>query len=163
YVAFAMFRHAPRYFRGLVLADTRPQADSPEGVQARKHLLAWLQKSGPSAVADEMMPKLVGDTTRQDRPAVVDHVRSLALSNSVDGLAGAICALMHRPDSTGLLASIHCPTLVLVGDEDVITPVALAEKMAEAIAGSEVVTVARAGHLANLERPDLFNAAVAHF
>ena len=73
YVAFALFRHAPRYFQGLVLADTRSQADTPEAVEGRKRLLAVVQEKGPAAVADEMIPKLLGETTRRENPALVEQ------------------------------------------------------------------------------------------
>ena len=70
---------------------------------------------------------------------------------------------MTRPDSTPLLASIHCPTLIVVGEEDTVTPPPLSQGMHEAIAGSELVTIPRAGHLSNLEQPEAFNAALARF
>jgi pimeloyl-ACP methyl ester carboxylesterase len=163
YVAFALLRLAARYVQGLVLADTRSQADTPDGVAGRTRLLQVVQDKGPSAVADEMIPKLLGETTRSTRPAVVELVRSLAVSNSSDAIAGAIRALMTRPDSTPLLSSIHVPTLVLVGDEDAVTPPPASEEMHRAIAGSELVRIPQAGHLSNLEQPELFNAALAAF
>jgi pimeloyl-ACP methyl ester carboxylesterase len=163
YVAFALLRLAARYVQGLVLADTRSQADTPEGVAGRTRLLQVVQDKGPSAVAEEMIPKLLGETTRSTRPAVIELVRSLAVANSSDAIAGAIRALMTRPDSTSLLSSIHVPTLVIVGDEDVVTPPPASEEMHRAIAGSELVQIPRAGHLSNLEQPELFNAALAAF
>jgi pimeloyl-ACP methyl ester carboxylesterase len=163
YVAFALLRLAARYIQGLILADTRPQADTPEAVAGRVRMLQLVQDKGPSAVADEMIPKLLGETTRRGAPAVEDHVRSLVLANSTDAIAGAIRALMSRPDSTPLLASIHVPTLVVVGEEDTATPPALSEEMHKAIAGSQLVRIPRAGHLSNLEQPESFNAALAAF
>jgi pimeloyl-ACP methyl ester carboxylesterase len=163
YVAFAMLRHAPRYFRGIVLADTRPQADAPETVESRKRLLAVVREKGPAAVADELVPKLLGDTTRRQRRDIVDTVRGLVLSNSADAIAGAVTALMTRADSTSLLASIHVPTLIVVGAEDMITPPKLSEEMHRAVAGSELIVIPGAGHLSNLEQPEQFNGAVAHF
>jgi pimeloyl-ACP methyl ester carboxylesterase len=132
-------------------------------VAGRTRLLQVVQDKGPSAVADEMIPKLLGETTRSMRPAVVELVRSLAIANSSDAIAGAIRALMTRPDSTPLLSSIHVPTLVLVGDEDAVTPPPASEEMHHAIAGSELVRIPQAGHLSNLEQPELFNAALAAF
>jgi pimeloyl-ACP methyl ester carboxylesterase len=163
YVAFALIRLAARYVQGLILADTRSQADSPEGISGRVRMLQLVQDKGPSAVADEMMPKLLGDTTRHTKPAIVEHVRSLALASSTEAIAGAISALMTRPDSTPLLASIHVPTLIVVGDEDTVTPPAASEEMHRAIAGSELVRIPGAGHLSNLEQPGVFNAALAAF
>jgi 3-oxoadipate enol-lactonase len=163
YVTMAMFRHAPRYFRGMLLADTRSQADTPEGTEGRKRMLALLRAKGSRAVLEEMLPKLLGDTTRRERPAIADRLHELVLSNSEAAIAGAIAALMTRPDSTPVLSSIHCPTLVLVGDEDTLTPPQLSEDMHHAIAGSELVKIPVAGHLSSLERPEAFNAALGTF
>jgi 3-oxoadipate enol-lactonase len=163
YVAFAVLRAAARYVQALVLADTRPQADTPDGVAARRKMLELVQSNGAAAVADEMLPKLLGETTRATRPDVVEQVRALVLANSTEAIAGAIRALMSRPDSTPLLASIHVPTLILVGDEDVVTPRALSDEMHRAIPGSELVVIERCGHLSNLEQPAAFGTALARF
>jgi pimeloyl-ACP methyl ester carboxylesterase len=163
YVAFALFRHAPRYFQGLILADTRSQADSPEAVEGRKRLLAVARDKGPSAVADEMLPKLLGETTRRENPSLVESVRTLILSSSSAAIGGAITALMTRPDSTSLLESIHCPTLIVVGEEDTLTPPAMSRDLQRGIAGSELAVIRRAGHLTSLEQPASFNAELARF
>ena len=163
YVAFAMWRNAARYVQGLILADTRSQADTPEGVAGRTRMLQLVQDKGPSAVADELVPKLLGETTRKARPAVAEQVRSLVLASSADAIGGAVRALMTRPDSTPLLSAIHVPTLILVGDEDTVTPPAAAEEMHRGIAGSKLVRIPQAGHLSNLEQPELFTAALAAF
>jgi len=163
YVAFALVRHAARYIRGLVLADTRPQADTPEGVEGRRKMLALVHEKGPAAVADEMIPKLLGEQTRRTRPDVAQTVRALIVSSSADAIANAITALMTRADSTPLLATIHVPTLIVVGEQDTITPPALSEQMYQAIKGSEYVAIPDAGHLSNLEQPEAFNAALARF
>jgi 3-oxoadipate enol-lactonase len=163
YAAFAIFRRAPRYVRGLILADTRSQADTPEGTAGRMRMLQLLTEKGPAAVVDEMIPKLLGATTRASRPDVVDRVRALALSSPPEAIAGAIRALMTRPDSTPLLSTIHCPTLILVGEEDTLTPPPLSEELHQAIAGSELVVVPGAGHLSSFEQPDAFNSALAAF
>jgi 3-oxoadipate enol-lactonase len=163
YVAFALFRLAARYVRGLVLADTRPEADSAEAVEGRNRMLALVDEKGPPAVADEMLPRLLGSTTRSDRPEIAESVRSMVVDNSSAAIAGAITALKSRPDSTPLLSAIHCPTLIIVGEEDAITPVSVAEQMRRTIRGSELVVIPRAGHLSNLEQPDAFNAALGRF
>jgi pimeloyl-ACP methyl ester carboxylesterase len=163
YIAFAMFRHAPRYFRALILADTRPQADPPAGVQARNEMLALVRAKGASAVAEQMLPRLLGETTRRERPDIVERTRMLMLANSPEAIAGAIVAMRDRPDSTPVLATIHCPTLIVVGDEDTLTPPELSEGMQRAVPGSELVVMRRVGHLANLEQPEEFNGALARF
>ena len=163
YVAFAILRRAPRYVRGLILADTRSQADTPEGAAGRTRMLQLLAEKGPSAVVDEMIPKLLGASTRTSRPELGDRVRALGLSNPPEAIAGAIRALMTRPDSSPLLSTIRCPTLIVVGEEDTLTPPALSEEMHRATAGSELVVVPGAGHLSSLEQPDAFNSALAAF
>jgi 3-oxoadipate enol-lactonase len=163
YVAFALFRHVPSYFRGLVLTDTRSQADTPEGLEGRRKMLKLLDEKGPAAVADEMIPKLLGESTQRSRPDVVEIVRRLALSNPKEAVAGSIRALMSRPDSTPLLSSIRIPTLIIVGEEDRLTPPSDAEAMHAKVSGSELVRIPQAGHLANLEQAVAFNAALARF
>jgi len=166
YVALAMLRLAPRYISGLVLADTRAQADTPEGKAGRTRMLQLLADNptgGPAAVAGEMIPKLLGATTRAGGTEVSDRIRDLILSSPSSAIAGGLRALMSRPDSTPLLATIHCPTLIVVGDEDTLTPPALSEEMHRAIAGSELFVVPGAGHLSSFEQPATFNSALARF
>jgi pimeloyl-ACP methyl ester carboxylesterase len=163
YIAFAIYRHAPRYFQGLVLADTRSQADTPDGIAGRQRMLQLLEQKGPSGVADDMLPKLLGETARRTRPDLVERVRALALSSPASAIAGAIRALMTRPDSTPLLQTLHMPALVIVGAEDTLTPPSAAQELQRGIAGSELVEIPGAGHLSNLEQPDLFHAALARF
>ena len=94
---------------------------------------------------------------------VVERVRALLLSNSSDAIAGAIRALMTRPDSTPLLSTIHIPTLVIVGAEDKVTPPQSAEELHRGIVGSAFVTIPAAGHLTNLEQPEIFHSELAAF
>jgi pimeloyl-ACP methyl ester carboxylesterase len=163
YIAMAMFRHAPRYFLAMVLADTKSPGDSPEAVTGRKAMQQLVRDKGPAATADALLPKLVGDTTRRARPDVIDTLRTLITGNSVESIAGALDALMTRPDSTPTLATIYCPVQIFVGDEDALTPPPLSEQMHRDIAGSELVVIKGAGHMSNLEQPEPFNAALARF
>jgi len=163
YAALAMFRLAPRYVHALILSDTRADADTPEAIENRRTLQRAARERGASAVADEMIPRLLGATTRATRPDLVERVRSLILASPVESIAGALDALMSRQDSTSLLPSIHCPTLILVGEEDAATPPVLSEAMHRAIAGSRLSVVPAAGHLSSLEQPEAFNRTVAEF
>jgi 3-oxoadipate enol-lactonase len=163
YIAFSMFRHAPSYFQAMVLADTKSQADAPEAVAGRKNMQQLAREKGAAAVADALLPKLVGDTTRRERPAVVEDVRRLIVGNSVESIAGALTALMTRPDSTPTLKTIDCPVQIIVGDEDAITPPPLSEQMHRDIAGSELAVIKGAGHMSNMEQPGPFNDALARF
>jgi pimeloyl-ACP methyl ester carboxylesterase len=163
YITFALFRLAPRYFRAMVLADTRAQVDPPQAIEGRKKMMAAVHEQGVTAAADEMLPKLVCDSTRTNQPEVVATLRAMMLENSADVVAGAIAALMTRPDSLPLLPSIHCPTLILVGDADAITPPAMSEEMQRSIPGAELAVIADAGHMSNMEQPVAFNRTLSRF
>ncbi len=163
YAAFALLRHARHYIRGLILADTRSQADAPEATQAREKMIMLTREKGASAIADEMVPRLLGASTRRDNASLAERVRLQICSNPPDAIEGAIRALMTREDATPLLSTVRVPTLIVVGEEDLLTPPALSEEMHRAIAASELVTIPKAGHLSNLEQPEAFNAAVARF
>ena len=163
YVALALARLAPDRLDGLVLADTKAPADSAEARAGREKMLATLSERGAGGVADEMLPRLLGRTTRQDRPEVVAEVRSLILTNNPEGIRHAILRLRDRPDAVQVLPRIEAPTFVLVGEEDEVTPVAEAERMQHGIAGARLETIPGAGHLSNMERPEAFTAALTRF
>jgi pimeloyl-ACP methyl ester carboxylesterase len=163
YVAFAMYRQAPARFNGLILADTRPQADTPAGREARTRMREQLARGGTAAVADEMLPKLLSPQAPIENAELVRRVRGMIEGADVAGVDAAIGALMSRPDSTPDLTRISCATLVLVGEHDGITPAADAEAMQRAIPRSTMTVVPGAGHLSNLERPDTFTRVLADF
>lgn len=163
YAALALLQAAPQLFEGLVLADTRATADTPEGRANRRTMLALVDREGPSGVARELMPKLLGKTTREGNPEVEAQVRRLIKQQSPAAIRGAIQRMMHRPDSSALLPHVTVPTLVIVGDEDELTPPEESRRMAEAVPGATLVTIPGAGHLSNLEQPDAFTAALNGF
>jgi 3-oxoadipate enol-lactonase len=163
YVTFALFRQAPARFEGMILADTKAQPDTPEGQAGRRAMLELLRASGVSAVAGTLITKLVGETTQRERPQVVADVRRLMEANQPDAIDAALHALMTRPDSTADLRHISGPALIIVGQEDVVTPAADAELLACSIPGAELVVLPRAGHLSNLEAPEGFSSALTRF
>lgn len=163
YAALAFVQLAGERVDGLVLANTRAGADSPDARANRRSMLALLDREGPSGVAREMMPKLLGTTTRETNPEIEANVRRLIKQQSPIGIRNAIQRMMHRPDSTALLASATLPSLVITGDEDELIPVEESRSMAAAIRGATLVIIPKAGHLANLEQPDAFNDALHAF
>jgi pimeloyl-ACP methyl ester carboxylesterase len=160
YLSFELYRQAPGLFRGVALCDTRAGADTDEGRAAREKFAQTTLEKGLLWVADEMIPKLLRP---EPDPAVVKEVRSLVSGGTPAGVAAAQRGMARRPDSTPTLATMTCPTLVVVGEEDTLTPPAESEKLAKAIKGAKLVRVPGAGHLANVENPDAFNAAIAEF
>lgn len=163
YVALALWRRHPGRIRGLILANTRAGADTPEGREKRRAMIGMARAQGSTAVADAMMPGMVGKTTREKNPDVVESAREMLVSAPVEGIVGALQAMMDRPDSTDLLPGIDVPVLVVAGDEDVLIPPKEARAMHEAIRGSRLEIVSGAGHLTNLERPAAFNHVVTEF
>ena len=163
YVAFALWRRWPARVRALVLADTRAGADSAETRERRHELIGLARSEGVSPVVDRQLVGLLGKTTRERRPEVEAQARAIAEAASVDGIIGALEALLGRPDSMPTLSTITVPTLVIVGDEDAITPPKEARAMHQQIRGSRLEVLAGAGHLSNLERPAAFNAVLAEF
>jgi pimeloyl-ACP methyl ester carboxylesterase len=163
YVTFGILREAAHRVAGLILADTRTSTDTPERNAARLKSIELARTSGPSAIADDMMPAILGPTTHAQRPHVAATVRALIEAQSGEAIAAAIEAMINRPDSAATIATVTVPTTIIVGEEDAITTPADAEQMHRAIAGSTLVTIPRAGHMSNLETPDEFNAALRSF
>jgi 3-oxoadipate enol-lactonase len=163
YLAFALYRLHPGLMRGVVLADTRAEADKPEQIQWRFNLAQRTAANGPKAVIEEMLPKLLAPSRYDRDPSLVAQVKSMLAAAPVPGIIGALMAIAERPDSTELLPHMTIPALVIVGKDDVLTPVADAERIAKGIAGAELVVIQDAGHLSNLEQPDRFTTAVEGF
>jgi pimeloyl-ACP methyl ester carboxylesterase len=157
YIAFALLRRHGERVNALILADTRSQPDAEEGRRAREENARLVEEQGPRAIADQMLPKLLSSNASDDLRA---EVRRMIEANDRAGIAAALRAMAGRPDSTPLLATIAVPTLIVVGSEDGLTPPSDARAMHTAIAGSRLVELPGAGHLANLEAPEAFNAGV---
>ncbi len=157
YLAFEIMRQAPHRVERLALLDTSARPDSAEQSENRRRLVALAQKKGVGVPAREMFPKLVAPKHQDDellRAVFLD----MAEATGVAGFARQQAAIAGRPDSRGTLAAISCPTLVLVGDEDQLTPVELAKEMAEGITCSRLCVVPGAGHLSTLEAADRVSA-----
>lgn len=163
YVLFAFYRTYAERVKGLVLADTRAQADTPEGKEGRSQMAQTAYKKGPTAIADIMIPKLLSPATIQTRPEVVQRVRAMIEGNQISGIAGDLMAMAERLDSVPLLKQIACPTQIIVGELDRATPPADAKLMAEQIPGARLALIPNAAHLANLEQPEAFNQIICSF
>jgi 3-oxoadipate enol-lactonase len=163
YAAFAFARRHTERLAGLVLQDTRAGADTPEARANRATLAARVLADGAGAAAEAVLPRRVGETTHRDNPALVARLHERILAASPRGIATALHGLAQRADSRPTLASIGVPTLVVVGEEDVLTPPAEAQAMAAAIAGSRLEVIPRAGHLSNLENPAAYTAVLRSY
>ena len=160
YVALAFLRLYPDRVLSLALVDTRANADNDAGRQGRDDMAAKIREQGAGVAAGAMLPKMftdgVDDSTRKE-------VEQWMLEQPVEALVADLAAMRDRPDSTPLLADIRVPVLVIVGDQDPITPPADSQAMAAAIPGAQLVTISGAAHMTPVEQPDQVNRALQDF
>jgi len=163
YIAFEFwFRHRERV-AGLVLCDTRAAADTPEMAQHRQATAERVLQEGPAFLAEAMLPRLIGPATFHQQPELAQQLRQQIESANPAGVAAAARGMAQRRDMQPALSQITCPSLVLVGSQDVISPPAEMRAMAEAIPKARFVEIPDAGHIAPLENPGLVTAAFLEF
>ena len=163
YVAFDFVHLFPTRVRALVLADTRAPADSDQEKQARFKQVDQMLAEGMSGIAEATLPKLLSPRTHNEKPAVIARVRELILHAHPQGAAAAQRGMAARRNYSGDLPRIDVPTLVIVGREDPIRPVADAEFMHERISNSRLEVIEDAAHMTNMEQPEVFNRALLGF
>lgn len=163
YVALAFYRSYPLRVRNLILADTRPQADTDEARENRERQAQQALREGMEGIADSMLPKLLAPKTLNERKDIVEELRAMMTGTDPRGAAAALRGMMQRQDQTNLLPRILAPTLIIVGSLDQPTPLVDAELMHKEIRGSRLEVMEGAGHVSNLERPEEFNRALRDF
>ena len=164
YLAMAFLRADRARVRGLVLADTKAGADPPPAREKRLRIADRLDREGtPDALVDEVLPALYGSTTAGERPEVVAQVESWVRRANPAAAAWAQRAMAARPDSIGTLRAVRVPSLVLLGAEDELATRSDAEAMLDALPTARLEVIGRAGHLAAVEAPAEFTAAVRSF
>lgn len=163
---YILFRYLARHrvgIKGLMLLDTRAEADAPEGKARRAAAIGRIAAEGPDGFLDDFLRQMITPGTLAARPEVVTEARRILRTASAKALAAALQAMADRPDSFPLLPKIAVPVLIVVGEADQLTPPDSARRMHAAIPGSTLVVIPDAGHLSNLEQPQLFNTAVLGF
>ncbi len=163
YIALAFVRHFPERVAGLLLASTRAGADSQEGRANRDKAIADVKANGVAQFVEGMHPKLLAPSSYETKPEVAARLKGIMLNASEAGVVGALQAMRDRPDATEELAQIEVPALVVHGEEDGVIPISEAEAMAAALPYADLVRIADAGHLPNMEQPMAFNEAVEAF
>jgi pimeloyl-ACP methyl ester carboxylesterase len=164
YIAFEFLRTWRSRVRGLVLIDTRAEAESPEGRRARDAAAASARDGGAPAVAETMLPRMLAPVTMIQQPEVVERVRGVMAATPTPGIVGALAAMRDRAASETLLPTLSdVPTLVLVGEADTITPPDEARAMAQAIPGARFATIPDAGHLPSMEQPSATTKILREF
>ena len=155
YVAFEFLRQFPKRLRGLALLSTRAVADTPETKEKRFKGIEAIQTLGLEAYGKKMLPNLLGETTRQNKPEVVSEVMEMILSNRPEGPMNALKAMAERRDSTDLLSSISFPVVVGAGEEDTLIKPEDARALHAGIPGAQLHVLPQCGHLFNLEQPKI--------
>jgi pimeloyl-ACP methyl ester carboxylesterase len=164
YVALSLAARYPTRVRALMLMDTKAAPDTPEAAQAREAMAqAVIAADSAAPVVDAMLPRLFAKMTREQHPERVEPMKDVMSQTSPRGIAGALRGMAARPDRRADLPKIVVPVLVLVGDEDVVTPVAESKSMAEALPNARLEVISHAGHLAPYENPSDANAAILRF
>jgi pimeloyl-ACP methyl ester carboxylesterase len=156
YIACEIVRQAPHRVTKLALLDTGARADAPERREQRLSLIALAEREGTMKAQEALLPVLIHKARLTDR-ALVDTVLQMGADTGTAAFKRQQTALMQRSDNRPLLPSIKCPTLVIVGREDALTPPALAEEIAAGIPGARLEMIPDCGHLSTLERPDAVN------
>lgn len=160
YIAFAFYRKFPARVRGLILANTKAGADSPEGKKGRDDNAVLAREKGAGAIAERMLPKMLTPKSLAERADLKKSVNDMMARQPVPGVVGALMAMRDRPDSTPTLGTITVPALVITGAEDTLLPSKESELIRDGIRGAKLVILEGAAHLSNVEQPDAFNRAV---
>jgi pimeloyl-ACP methyl ester carboxylesterase len=163
YVALAFARRHPARLAALVLADTKAEADDATARANRDRMIVLASSQPASAVVEQMLPKLLGPVTQRDNPEVVAAVRQLGSAQKPETIVAALKALRDRPDATPGLKDVKVPALVIVGQDDAITPPDVARKLADGLPRARLAVIDKAGHLANAEQPGAFNDVLMAF
>lgn len=160
YIAFAMLRQAPERIVKLALLDTSARADTAEQSAGRKIQIGMAQTGRYGEIPDLSIPRYLNAPHQRDT-RLTGIVREMIAETGPDAFVRQQTAIMTRPDSRPLLGSIRCPTLVLVGDSDVATPLELNKEIADGIPGAKLTVIRDSGHLTTLEQPEAVNAALS--
>ncbi|MGH3320354.1 MAG: alpha/beta fold hydrolase [Streptosporangiaceae bacterium] len=164
YVTMAFLRRHPDRARGAILADTKAGAEPAAGRERRERIAdAVLTGDKATVLFEEVLPGLVGMTTKQRRALVYGRIRGLVQAAPGPAVAWAQRAMARRVDSTDTLRSARVPTLVVVGDEDTLATVEDAQAMVDVLPDGKLAVIAKSGHLSAVEEPDGFNAVVGDF
>ena len=153
YVALRFAAEHRDRLAGLILVDSRAEADPPEGRARRDAAIARIEREGGAGFLDDFVPNLVGESTRARAPRFLAELRASAAEVPDHVLIGCLRGMRDRPDSTSLLRDLGVPALVLVGSEDAITPLAAARAMAEMLPRATLAVIPGAGHTPPVERP----------
>lgn len=163
YVAFNFFRLFPRKAAALVLCDTNSAADTDEKRESRFEMIEKIEEQGSQALIENMLPGLVSDFTKSNNNKLMNALEQMFADADRQALIAALRGMAERESQDELLKSIDIPTLLIFGEEDSVTDLAVADSMKNRIPASRLSVVKNAGHYSNLEQPEQFNDVLLNF
>jgi 3-oxoadipate enol-lactonase len=163
YVAMEFWRKHAARLKGLILCDTRAACDSPEVFAGRSAFAQRVMAEGPHWVADTMFPRIFAPITLKEQPHLIESMRRVIDRTDPRGIAAAALGMAQRADYLAVLPQIRCPTLVIVGEHDIVSPVAEMKAIAQSIPNAQFSVIERAGHMSPLEQPAAVNAIIESF
>jgi pimeloyl-ACP methyl ester carboxylesterase len=162
YAGFEIMRQAPERVKALILMNTSVRPDGPEQTERRKGLIEMAKTQGLGAVVDAVLPAFLAEQNLKNT-ALTDKVRKMAEETGLDTFLNQMAAIIGRVDSQPTLQTISCPTLVIVGANDTLTPPELAREIVNGVSGAQLVVIDDCGHLSALEQPDAVSQAIKTF
>ncbi|NTV98657.1 MAG: alpha/beta fold hydrolase [Chlorobiaceae bacterium] len=163
YQAFEFYRHYPERAVSLVLCDTRAEGDTPQAREQRGEFMKGVETAGAEEAVRRMVPNFFSGEAYISKQELPRETMEIIRRQSAEVINAAMRAIRERADSSPMLSSIRCPVLVMCGEEDRMTPPGTAEDISVRIRGSRLVILGGAGHISNMEQPDVFNRALLEF
>ncbi len=163
YITLRAIEREPERFSALILCDTKSEADDNAGKIKRAQGVKAVNSYGAEKFATAFVPLAFAQGARQHIPDIFNATLEQAAATSPEGIKGCLLAMAGRTDTTKFLSDISVPTLLVVGEQDAITPPDVMQMMHERINGSELVTIEEAGHMAPVEQPEIVNQAIGDF
>jgi len=163
YISFRAVERSQETFGSLILCDTRAEADSDEGKLVRANKIKQINEEGIEAFVNSFVPTCFAKDTIENRSELFQSVLNKCKANDPIGVKGALIAMLSRTDTTSSLNKISIPTLIIVGENDALTPPAVMKSLNENIPNSEFVVIPKAGHMTPIEEPEAVNEAIERF
>lgn len=163
YVSMRLAERAPERVRGMMLFSTRANADDAKALEMRRQWIEIVKHRGVRYFAEDFLKRLFAPQTYVQAPRIIEHQLGIIETHQPIGVVGTIRALATRTDMTAGLSKVAVPTIIIYGEEDALTPVAIGREIQAKIAGSEFHVIPAAAHMCNLENPERFNELLYDF
>ena len=163
YILLNALNRYPEKFTAVILSDTQCIGDSAETKEKRKKSIASIEEKGLTEFASAFVKNVFFKDSYEENLKIINKIEDVILSTSNQTVTGTLNALAQRRDMCFCLSEILIPALIIVGEEDSVTPPAQAQQLKDNIPGSKLFIIPKAGHMSNIEQPELFNKYVNNF